>query len=97
MNFIGGIESSHIGVELKYCERCGGLFLRPQQTEVVHCAGCTIRLVAQHDFETPSPSSPGKKRKPRMVRGPKLREQQIQGATKIECLQGVAVAEVIVC
>jgi hypothetical protein len=97
MNFIGRIESSHIGVELKYCERCGGLFLRPQQTEVIHCAGCTIRLVAQHGFEKPSPSTLNKKRNPRMVKGPKLRGQQIQGATKIEGLQGVAVAEVIVC
>jgi len=32
MDFIGTIEGSEIQVELKYCERCGGLWLRPQRT-----------------------------------------------------------------
>jgi len=30
MDFIGTMEGSEIQVELKYCERCGGLWLRPQ-------------------------------------------------------------------
>ena len=27
-------------LELKYCERCGGLWLRPAGTGQVYCAGC---------------------------------------------------------
>ena len=26
--------------ELKYCERCGGLWLRPAGGEQIYCAGC---------------------------------------------------------
>lgn len=27
-------------VELKYCERCGGLWLRPLRSRSVYCPGC---------------------------------------------------------
>lgn len=27
-------------MELKYCERCGGLWLRPRDSEAVYCARC---------------------------------------------------------
>ena len=30
MNFMGRMEGQEIQVELKYCERCGGLWLRPR-------------------------------------------------------------------
>lgn len=32
--------SGAIQLELKYCERCGGLWLRPQGSELVFCASC---------------------------------------------------------
>ena len=98
MDFIGEIESSHVGVELKYCERCGGLFLRPQSSAVVYCVSCATRLATQPEFaEAFNSSAPSKKRTPRMVKGPKIRERQIQGAAKIECLRGVAAEGVLVC
>lgn len=31
-------------MELKYCERCGGLWLRPRGGEGVHCRGCCLHL-----------------------------------------------------
>jgi len=31
-------------LELKYCERCGGLWLRPKGSEVVFCAGCIPKM-----------------------------------------------------
>lgn len=34
------IGSGAIQLELKYCERCGGLWLRPQGSELVFCASC---------------------------------------------------------
>ena len=35
-----GIEAGAIQLELKYCERCGGLWLRPRGSELVFCAAC---------------------------------------------------------
>ena len=31
-------------LELKYCERCGGLWLRPQGTETVYCVACAEQI-----------------------------------------------------
>lgn len=33
-------------LELKYCERCGGLWLRPRDSEAVYCATCE-ELIAE--------------------------------------------------
>jgi hypothetical protein len=33
-------ESGSIELELKYCERCGGLGLRPKGSDLVFCTGC---------------------------------------------------------
>lgn len=32
--------SGAIQLELKYCERCGGLWLRPKNSELAFCAAC---------------------------------------------------------
>jgi hypothetical protein len=34
------LEAGSIQLELKYCERCGGLWLRPKGSDLVFCAGC---------------------------------------------------------
>ena len=31
-------------LELKYCERCGGLWLRPIRTETIYCASCAAAV-----------------------------------------------------
>src|SRR5208337_2017542 len=49
MNFIGRTEDSEIQVELKYCERCGGLWLRPQGADGVYCDSCRVRLAAMRN------------------------------------------------
>ena len=33
-----------IQMELKYCERCGGLWLRPKGEDEVYCAECTPKM-----------------------------------------------------
>ena len=40
-----GLEANSIQLELKYCERCGGLWLRPKGSELVFCASCA-RVIA---------------------------------------------------
>ena len=58
MNFIRETKGQEIQVELKYCERCGGLWLRPQGADGVYCAGCRVRLAARPDpGEAPPPQS----------------------------------------
>jgi hypothetical protein len=52
MNFIGQIESALIQRELKYCERCGGLFLRSSSSETSYCIRCQAhwaRLLEVHE------------------------------------------------
>jgi hypothetical protein len=37
-------EVEIIYLELKYCERCGGLWLRPRGQQDVHCGLCVLQL-----------------------------------------------------
>ena len=37
-------EIDVVEVELKYCERCGGLWLRPRGEEEVYCQSCVPKL-----------------------------------------------------
>jgi Zn-finger nucleic acid-binding protein len=37
-------DSNAIHMELKYCERCGGLWLRLQGSELVFCPACATIL-----------------------------------------------------
>ena len=34
------IENRAMCLELKYCERCGGLWLRPKGSDLIFCVGC---------------------------------------------------------
>jgi hypothetical protein len=36
------IEAGAIQLELKYCERCGALWLRPGGSDLVFCASCAL-------------------------------------------------------
>lgn len=44
MKFIQRMERAKVSVELKYCERCGGLWLRRQGTDDVYCKACMQHL-----------------------------------------------------
>lgn len=44
-------ENGIIELELKYCERCGGLWLRIKGKDDVYCATCALRIV-----ELPAPT-----------------------------------------
>jgi hypothetical protein len=98
MNFISEMEGQEIQVELKYCERCGGLWLRPQGADGVYCASCRVVLAAM-----PNPGEA----LPRKARRRKARAQEqgadvqqntqsddLQSPARIDYLQGVAAMEV---
>jgi hypothetical protein len=85
MNFLGWMEGPKTQVELKYCERCGGLWLRPQGDGEVYCGGCRVRMA---DMPRPGYEQP---RKPRL---PRPEPQDLQGQVQIEYLQAVTELEV---
>lgn len=86
MNFISTAEEHEIQVELKYCERCGGLWLRPQGGDGVYCATCRVRLAAMPD---PGDAPPRKRRKAR-TQGLDAQREDLQSPARVEYLQGVA-------
>ena len=46
MNFISMIRQEEVSVELKYCERCGGLWLRRHGHDETHCGRCRAQRAA---------------------------------------------------
>jgi len=36
------VDSGSVHLELKYCERCGGLWLRFTGSDLVFCASCAV-------------------------------------------------------
>jgi len=93
MNFISRMEGSEIQVELKYCERCGGLWLRPQGARGVYCAGCRACLEAMPNPGEPPPRRARSRRKARMP-GTTVQREGLQDPARIEYLEGVAAMEV---
>lgn len=39
-----GLAENSIQLELKYCERCGGLWLRPGGSDLIFCRRCARNL-----------------------------------------------------
>jgi hypothetical protein len=99
MNFISEMDGQEIHVELKYCERCGGLWLRPQGADGVYCAGCRAHLEA---MPNPGAALPRKARLRRRVRVQEpvtnirkdVQGEDLQTPARIEYLEGVAAMEV---
>ncbi len=92
MNFMSRMEGQGIQVELKYCERCGGLWLRPQGADGVYCASCRVRLAA---MPNPGEAPPHKaRRRKSRGQGTDVQREDLQSPAGIECLQGVAAMEV---
>ena len=95
MNFMGTREGAETNVELKYCERCGGLFLRARGAGAVYCVGCTSRLAKDLDSEVATYTRKRhKSRRVRVASGAR-RVPKLQGSGQIECLQAVAIEEVL--
>jgi hypothetical protein len=92
MNTVGEIGVHEILIELKYCERCGGLWLRPQGADAVYCADCQVLVDArQNPTVTPSP-----KPRPRKGWGQRTGKQKgdLHGSGRVDYLEGVATIEV---
>lgn len=55
-------EEKRVTLELKICERCGGLWLRPAASRWIYCAGCKQKV-----SDLPPATANLRKRKPRSV------------------------------
>jgi hypothetical protein len=66
-------DSKIVQLELKYCERCGGLWVRRMGCEEIYCASCAIEVMdlAPANRRKPSPRLPGN-HKTEKTSGPKL-------------------------
>ena len=89
MNFSDRVEESAIHVELKYCERCGGLWLRLQGVGGVYCASCRSHLDARPN---PGQAMPHKARPRRkaLTRRSDHRDGDFECVARIDYLEGVA-------
>ena len=98
MNFISSMEGEEIQVELKYCERCGVLWLRLQGADGVYCASCRVCVAARQNPGEAPPRKARSRRKARVrvrdLRGTDIQRENFQSPPCIEYLQGVATMEV---
>ena len=92
MKSAGGTELYEILIELKYCERCGGLWLRPQGSTTVYCAGCKAVLDSR---QTPMVTSPLRsQRRKRQGRRHGEARHEFRASGRRDCPEGVARVEV---
>jgi Transcription factor zinc-finger len=99
MRFPSSMERSDIPVELKYCERCGGLWLRPQGGAGVYCSGCRACMAElSNRINTPNHkevSTRTSRRRKARLQGSKVQARgDDPGPTRVEYLEGVAAMEV---
>jgi hypothetical protein len=94
MKSAGGTGVHEILIELKYCERCGGLWLRPQGSNTVYCASCKTLLDARQN-PTVIPMFRPRRRKRRGERSGKTVDEG-HASSSVICLEGVATSEVLV-
>lgn len=65
-------ENDAVRMELKYCEHCGGLWLRPSGTEAVYCESCQPKVA----------ELPPAKKSPRRVQLPVARRAMVERYSK---------------
>jgi Zn-finger nucleic acid-binding protein len=99
MRFPTKMEASDIQVELKYCERCGGLWLRPQGGAGVYCSACRTSLAELEErMNSPNHAARSPRKVPRRrVPIPVVKaqtEKRDKSSARIESLQGAAALEV---
>jgi hypothetical protein len=81
--------NGEVGMELKYCEHCGGLWLRERGTETVYCDRCVAKVA-----DLPAT----KKRSGRLILpvgphsevGDRGMEIEVEDVTDLEAMGGVA-------
>ena len=87
MTFDNGMEG--VNLDLKYCERCGGLWLRAANTDGIYCGACSAHFLALPKRGEAKSRRRRKKGKVPLSRG----SEGSRGYFQIEYLTGVAAQE----
>lgn len=84
-----GDENKQVGVELKYCEHCGGLWVRERGAGIVYCEKCQPKVA---DLPIPKKKNPGRLQLPvrRRTLVEKYRVDVDDDANDLEAVGGVA-------
>lgn len=98
MNITGSTAGEGIARDLKYCERCGGLWVRALGTDGVYCAACQGYFAARPSVAEARPAP----RRARRRKIPTLQANRMESVLEvhapahgqIECLYGVGAMEV---
>jgi len=95
MNFITEVSDTEAELELKYCERCGGLFLRVAGVSLIYCGVCKLAVAkwlrkAKTEMVTSA-------RVPRRAKICRARTAAGPLRHRIDSLQGVGIREVRPC
>jgi len=70
-----------VQLELKYCERCGGLWMRVQGSQEVYCSGCAASILEL-------PGVRQRRSKPRLPVNDKVEIKSQQRALALVCGEG---------
>jgi Zn-finger nucleic acid-binding protein len=70
-----------IQLELKYCERCGGLWLRLRGTQEVYCGGCVLEM-------RELPAAGRAKHKPRLPKNHRFEIKKLRTDRATVCGEG---------
>lgn len=92
MNVNDLTEQETIQLDLKYCERCGGLWLRPLKTNGVYCARCKQHFEAL-PARSAAPPLKARRRKSRARASNSQAETAAEGPAQIDYIQGTASME----
>ncbi len=82
------ITTNELSLELKYCERCGGLWLRPVGGEQIYCVACG-RAMAELPPAICEIGSPRVRRGPRLAGNAVEFDAQEEG-TDMDAVGGAA-------
>ena len=93
MNLIDKIGYVDTEVELKYCERCGGLFLRFVGASLAYCGAC-VTFSANLLSTTDHPGDRFQRWTRRKLKNPRLPRGKTERLARIDNLHGSAAIEV---
>jgi hypothetical protein len=94
MNFTDKIGCTDTEVELKYCERCGGLFFRLLGASLAYCGGCMARRAALSAIGSRGAVGSWARRK---LKPAQLQRAKIERRVRPDGLWGSAASEVGPC
>jgi uncharacterized Zn finger protein (UPF0148 family) len=77
MNVTGSEQDQWIRLDLKYCERCGGLFLRSEGTSGVYCGSCSAHFAQR---PAPGETSPLKRRRRRTRKASAVQREETENS-----------------